>query len=266
MLYIVLTIIILMLLFLFLIFPSTRRHKDRMILENLYIAHRGLHCLERGIPENSLKAFEEAINEGYAIELDIHLTKDGQVVVFHDDDGKRMCGDNRKICEMTLSEIKELRLADTNFTIPTLKECLDLIDGKVPLMIEIKYDGNSSLLCSKTNEILLQYTGKYFIQSFYPQNLYWYRRHRKDICRGQLSCAFKGDTFIKRLSGCLLFNFISRPDFVSYDYRDKNHICRRLATILGAFPVGWTFTKNTALQINKKFFKTYIFENFKPKK
>lgn len=265
MLYILIFILIACCVLLFLIFPATRKHSDRNILKGLYIAHRGLHDIAKGIPENSLPAFEAAIKQGFAIENDIHLTKDGQVVVFHDDDMKRMCSLDKKIKDITLEEIKALKLLNTPFTVPTLKECLEVIDGKVPLLIEFKYDGNSKALCEKANEILSEYSGKYFVQSFYPQNLYWYRKHRKDICRGQLSCSFKGEAFYKKLSGCLLFNFISRPDFVSYDHRDENHPCRRLVTRLGAFPVGWTFTDQKALDKNKRSFKAYIFENFIPK-
>ena len=265
MLYILIFILIACCVLLFLIFPATRKHSDRNILKGLYIAHRGLHDIAKGIPENSIPAFREAIKYGFAIENDIHLTKDGQVVVFHDDDMKRMCSLDKKIKDITLEEIKALKLLNTPFTVPTLKECLEVIDGKVPLLIEFKYDGNSKALCEKANEILSEYSGKYFVQSFYPQNLYWYRKHRKDICRGQLSCSFKGEAFYKKLSGCLLFNFISRPDFVSYDHRDENHPCRRLVTRLGAFPVGWTFTKQEEIDKNKKHFKAYIFENFIPK-
>ncbi len=265
MLYILLFILLSCCVFLFLIFPATRKHSDRNVLNGLYIAHRGLHDIAKGIPENSIPAFKEAVKQGFAIEIDIHLTKDAKVVVFHDDDMKRMCSLDRKIKDMTLEEIKALRLLSTLYTAPTLKECLSAIDGKVPLLIEFKYDGNSKALCEQANKILSEYNGKYFVQSFYPQNLYWYKKHRKDVCRGQLSCAFKGEAFYKKLSGCLLFNFLSRPDFVSYDHRDEKHLCRRLVTKLGTFPVGWTFTQQEEIDKNKKHFRTYIFENFIPK-
>ncbi|MEE0839911.1 MAG: glycerophosphodiester phosphodiesterase family protein [Acutalibacteraceae bacterium] len=262
--YIIGLILVFGLLFLFLIFPSLRKHNDLKVLKGLYIAHRGLHDIAKGIPENSIPAFREAIKYGFAIENDIHLTKDGQVVVFHDDDMKRMCSLDRKIKDMTIEEIKKLRLLNTSFTVPTLKECLEEIDGKVPLLIEFKYDGNSKALCEKANEVLSEYTGKYFVQSFYPQNLYWYRKNRKDICRGQLSCSFKGEAFYKKLSGCLLFNFISRPDFVSYEHIDEKHFCRRLVTKLGAFPVGWVFKSRQEIDKQKNNFHTYIFEDFIP--
>lgn len=256
----------LILLFLFLIFPSPKKHKDTLLLNELYIAHRGLHSNSEGIPENSIPAFEKAIENGFAIENDIHLTKDGYVVVFHDSDAKRACGVDKKICEMTLKEIKELRLFGSEYTVPTLEECLKVIDGKVPLLIEYKYDGNSKALCEKAEAILKNYKGKYLIQSFHPQFLYWYRKHRKDICRGQLSSGFKGEALYKRLSGCLLYNFISRPHFVSYDYATRKHPCFFIATKLGAFPVGWTFRNQSGVETGKKYFKTYIFEHFTPKK
>ena len=120
----------------FLIFPSNKNQEDRKILKNSFIAHRGLH--NDKFPENSLSAFENAVKNGFAIENDIHLLADGNVVVFHDDNLKRMCGDDKKINELTLEEVKQYRLKGSDEQIPTLKECLDLVDGKVPLLIEFK--------------------------------------------------------------------------------------------------------------------------------
>ena len=132
--------------FVFMVFPSLRRHPDRKLLEGLFIAHRGLHNAKEGIPENSIHAFIEAVVNGYAIENDIHVTSDGEVVVFHDNTLDRMCGVSGRIEDKTLSELRELRLLDTNERIPTLKECLEIIDGRVPLLIEFKCE---TLDCSK---------------------------------------------------------------------------------------------------------------------
>lgn len=253
-------------LFLFCIFPSFRRHKDRKLLDGLYIAHRGLHNIKEGIPENSLSAFRRAVENGFAIENDIHLTSDGEVVVFHDDDLHRMCGVDGKIEEKTLSELKALTLAGTEEKIPTLAECLNVIDGKVPLLIEFKAtSGSPRALCEAANKVLEGYGGKYFIQSFYPPVLYWYRRNRKDICRGQLSSAFYGEELKKKLLGALLFNFLARPDFVSYEHIHSGNFFRRLCTFLGAFPVAWTIGSKEELDAARKHFKTYIFEGFLPK-
>lgn len=266
MLYFAIGIVSVCLIILFLIFPSVRRHEDRELMQGMLIAHRGFHNAEKGIPENSLPAFVEAVAHGYAIENDIHITADGEVVIFHDDTLKRMCSADIKIEDLTLKEIKQFQLLDTNEQIPTLKECLDLVDGRVPLLIEFKCDlKNYDRLCTAANEILSTYKGKYFVQSFFPGVPYWYKKNRKDIMRGQLS-----STFGKKLSGLLLtgflLNFFARPDFVAFDYNHRNNICFRLQKLLGAFPVVWTLKSQQHLNKSRKIFKTYIFENFTPDK
>ncbi|MBO5912974.1 MAG: glycerophosphodiester phosphodiesterase [Clostridia bacterium] len=254
-------------LFLFLVFPSLRKHPDCVVLNNLYIAHRGLHGLSEDTPENSLRAFEKAVEWGYGIEIDIHLTKDGKVVVFHDDTLNRVCGVDGRVEDKTLAELKQLRLLGTDCEIPTLQECLDTVNGKVPLLIEFKCISlKCNELCRAADEILSKYNGKYLIQSFYPTVLGWYKKHRKDICRGQLASAFKGEEFYKRLLGCLLFNVVARPHFVSYEHKYRKNIFRRLVTSLGAFPVGWTFQSQKAVDDDKVGFKAYIFEGFIPEK
>ena len=259
---------LLLLLWLFLIFPSLRRHPDRQLLSGMFIAHRGLHDLLPETPENSLAAFDEAARLGFAIENDIHLTADGEVVVFHDDTLERMCGDSRRVEDCTLEEMKRLRLGDTDMTIPTLLECLSLINGRVPLLIEFKSGSieNAEKLCAAADRILSGYRGKYFVQSFYPPVLGWYRRNSREVCRGQLATSFKKDKLPRRIAGLLLFNFISRPDFVSFDHECADSFSRRAATLLGAFPVGWTFRNEAELENGRKSFKTYIFENFLPDK
>lgn len=258
-------LLLLMLLYIWALMPSKRNHSKLKYLKGLHIAHRGLHNNDN-IPENSLIAFEKAVNNGFAIEIDIHLTKDGKVVVFHDDNISRMCGINKKIKDLTLDEIKELRLLNTSHTIPTLEECLQCVNGKVPLLIEFKYEGNTIELCEKANKILCDYKGIYFVQSFHPQILYWYKKHNKKICRGQLSTSFKGEGLVKRLAGMLIFNFISRPDFVSFEYRYKNMFSFKLVKKLGAFPVGWTFKSQEQENNCKQDFNTFIFEDYIPNK
>ena len=262
---VVICLLVLAGLYLFMVFPALRCHSDRKILDGLYIAHRGLHDIEAGIPENSLSAFKMAVDAGFAIENDIHLTRDGEVIVFHDDDLMRMCSVHGRPEDMTLSELKELKLGKTEERIPTLRECLDTIDGKVPLLIEFKVkSGSAAPLCIAAEKVLADYNGKYFVQSFYPFVLSWYKKNRKDVLRGQLSAAFKGDKLHMRLLGMLVFNFFARPDFVSYENETKNAIGRRICTILGAFPVGWTFKNQAEVDASKKDFKSYIFEGFLP--
>lgn len=254
------------LLLLFLIFPALRRHKGRAMFEGKYIAHRGLHGVDSSggvVPENSLAAFRRAAEKGCAIETDIHLTQDGRVAVFHDDDLNRMCGDARKPEELTLAELKELRLAGTDERIPALEELLTALDGAVPLLIEFKCTDlkTCNALCETAAGILDNYHGDYAIQSFFPFVLRWYRKHRPGVMRGQLSTGFYHDSFPRKLAGALLFNAFGRPDFVSYDMKNKNNVFFRLCTRLGALPLGWTFKDKAGLENARKRFKGYIFEN-----
>ena len=256
---------VLILLLLFLIFPSLRRHPDRRVISGKYIAHRGLHGID-GVVENSLWAFGKAAEKGYIIENDIHLTKDNVVIVFHDDNLKRMCRVDEKPENLTLEVIKGLNLAGTNEKIPTLKECLDLVDGRVPLLIEFKSPVLTDYkpLCVAANEVLKDYKGKYFVKSFNPLMMMWYRKNRPDIMRGQLSSAFYNEPIHQKLAGALVFNFLSRPDFVAYEYKYENNFFRRLVTFFGAFPVAWTYTEMSQIEKTRKRFKTFIFEKFIP--
>ncbi len=256
---------ILVALFLFFSMPSLYKHKDLQFIKGKYIAHRGLHNIKEGIPENSIPAFKRATEHGFAIENDIHLTKDGEVVVFHDDNLKRACGVDKKVEELTVNELKQYNLFGTEYKIPTLKECLLEVDGKTPLLIEFKsVGGNAEKLVIAANEILKDYKGEYLIQSFYPQVLYFYRKHNKKVCRGFLATAFIGEAFYKRLSGALVFNFISRPHFVSYEHKHSNYFFLKLNKLLGAFCIGWTFRSKMEVLKVKKDFKAYIFEDFIP--
>jgi hypothetical protein len=146
-----------------------------------------------------------------------------------------------------------------------LRELLTLIDGRVPLLIELKaHKGNDRALCEAADAILQDYRGIYWVQSFYPLTLRWYKRHRPDVCRGQLSSGFKGETLPKQLAARLLFNFLSRPDFVSYDHEYAHRLSLSINIALGAFPVGWTFRSPQEVEQDRTRFGAYIFELFFP--
>lgn len=258
---------VLLALYLFLICPTFRRHPDREIMRGLKVAHRGLHSIFKDTPENSIPAFKKAIEYGFAIETDIHITADGEVVIFHDDSLVRMCGVEGRPEDMNLSELKKLKLGGTEHTLPTLRELLELVDGKVPLLIEFKTKSPKTCapLCHAANEILKEYKGKYFMQSFYPPAVMWYRRHRKDILRGQLSSGyFKEKGIHMKALSCLLLNCLSRPDFVSYEYKFPKHLSLVICKALGAHIAGWTYTEQKQIDETKNTFSTYIFEQFIP--
>lgn len=265
-------ICIIFILYIFAVFPALRRHPDRVLMRGMYVAHRGIHQNDAGLPENSVPAFLAAKKLGFCIETDIHITADGEVVVFHDDDLFRMCGKKEKIEDKTLAELKEMRLLGTDCQIPTLEELLTLVDGEVPLLIELKCGPKSQKrLCLAADKILREYHGKYIVQSFYPPAMLWYRRHHKEICRGQLASNFarhhdENHTLINFLAGWLLFNFLARPDFISYDERDTDTFSRNICTVLGALPVGWVFRSDERLHALHGIYQTYIFEDILPDK
>ena len=263
-LYIALGVLVLAGIFLFLLFPSGRRHED-IAKVGRYVAHRGFHDDGEVRPENSLAAAKAAVDEGFPIENDVHLSKDGVVMVFHDDTLNRMCGCDGKIEDMTYAELKKLKLARSEEKIPTLEEFLSLVDGKVPLLIEFKVvGGNTKALCEATDAILSAYTGTYLIQSFYPQVVRWYKKNRPAVARGQLSTHKVQKGFFGCLASNLLLNCLGRPDFISYNREYPKGIFLRLCRKLGAHLFGWTYRHPD--EVPDKAFDTYIFENFDPRK
>lgn len=185
-----------------------------------YFAHRGIHG---EFPENSLPAFQEAIDKKFGIELDVHLTKDNELVVFHDDSLNRMTGEDNFVRFLTLSELKKLKLKGSHEKIPTLAETLNLVAGKTPILLEIKVENNTKKLCKKIIEELKNYTGEVFIQSFNPFALRFFYKHAPQYLRGQLSSFFVDDSinFIKKnVVKKLMLNKFAHIDFVSYNIKD----------------------------------------------
>lgn len=256
--------------YLFAIAPNRRKTRLMKRLTQYDYAHRGLYENLWGIPENSMTAFKRAVDHNYGIELDIHLTKDGRLVVFHDDHLYRMCHIKKDICEMTWDELKTVRLLDTDETIPLFKDVLELICGRVPLIIELKVDhGNYNELCAAADRMLADYTGDYCIESFHPLAVYWYRKNRSEVIRGQLSCNFQKDPGSWKIGPAalshLLTNMAARPDFIAYNYQDiKNMGFFLNRRIFGAMTVLWTVPNIQIMQHLKKQGHTVIFENFQP--
>ncbi|MBQ1509014.1 MAG: hypothetical protein IIZ47_06280, partial [Erysipelotrichaceae bacterium] len=163
------------LLYLFLVMPSLRKC-DRKAFEGRYYAHRGLHDNLSDAPENSLRAFEKAVERGYGMEFDVQLSKDDIPVIMHDMSAKRALRKKDgtplegKVRDYTLQELRECTLFGSKETIPTLKEVLDLVDGKVPLIIEFKAENADRKLdvCPISMELLKDYKGVYCVESFHP--------------------------------------------------------------------------------------------------
>lgn len=245
-----------------LLLTTRRRRTEAEAFMQAPYAHRGL--FGGAIPENSLAAFRAAVDMGYGIELDVQLSADGEVMVFHDESLLRMTGCDASLYSKTKEELSALRLGETGEHIPTLKEVLSLVDGKVPLLVEIKSDHAVFDVCRKTAELLDGYTGAYMIESFHPLAVNWFRKNRPSVVRGQLSARLfkKGDrTPSMFLVQNLLLNFLARPDFVAYDYHHKKGYSFSLCRLFHRpYTVAWTVRDKDALALSRGF-DAVIFEN-----
>ena len=184
-------------------------------------AHRGLHDKDKGVPENSLMAFDLAVRGGFGMEFDLQLTRDGQVVVHHDRSIARTCGVDKNIDEMTYEELSGYRLLGTEERVPRFTEVLELVDGRTPLIIELKSYTRQQELCEKTVELLEGYQGLYCVESFDPRIVRWFKKHRPQVVRGQLMCRMpeKGmSPLVDFIGRNLMTNFLTRPHFEAYDF------------------------------------------------
>lgn len=265
---IIFTLVCLTSLYIFLIAPRMFRKPDTKIFNQCFYAHRGLFDNSLDAPENSIKAFELAIKHNYGIELDVQLTKDNVPVVFHDATLQRMCNTKGCICHYTLSELKQLKLNNSAQTIPTLKEALAVIDGKVPIIIEFKPYDIPSKLCSKVWSILTGYKGAYCMESFHPLVLRWFKKNQPHVIRGQLcmeywrESEYKGQVLYLLLS-FLITNFLARPDFIAYKHNHAGNISRKLCSKLGAISACWTIQSPEDYHEAKKHFDIFIFDSFR---
>ena len=241
---ILLILFIAFILFVFLLAPARVSAELRKQFTGCRFAHRGLHSKDKSIPENSLAAFQLAVENDYGIELDIRFTKDNQLVVFHDDTLLRMCGIDRRVDEFTYEELQAFRLLDSTEQIPLFSEVLSLVDGQVPLLVEIKTGPENALLCSHAYGILRHYHGPYCIESFHPMIVHWFKKNAPQILRGQLSAppqAFEGtlSCISAFLLSRLLTNVLARPHFIAY-HKGKAPFPVRLCQKLGAMRAVWT--------------------------
>lgn len=244
--------------------------KDLSWLKTEYIAHRGLYRRDQSIPENSLASVRHALEKGYAVECDVNLLKDGTVVCFHDFTLKRICNDSRQTSDITLSEIKKLNLFHTDEKVPTLKEVLALIDGKKPVLIELKPHGNVKKLCYETMNILKDYQGKYALFSFHPRVVYILKKRYPHVIRGQISEYFKDlktmNKIQKYLMKSMFFNRFTKPDFISYGINDLpnkylDHFYKKGIPI-----ISYAAKSQEAFDFVKSHYDNVVFEYFEPKK
>lgn len=211
------------------------------------VAHRGLHDIAKAVPENSLLAFRKAIEGGFAIELDVRITGDNQVVVFHDPDLTRLCGRQGTVRAMPLAELKTLTLLGTPEYVPSFRDVLDLVKGQVPLVVEIKKDKGEpvGILETSVARMLQHYPGPFVVQSFNPRTVKWFQKNAPQIVRGQIATDLanmtKGLNWFTRLQlKRALMTGYGDPDFLAYDVRDLPSEITAAARQRGLPILSWT--------------------------
>lgn len=229
-----------------------------MFLTKNIISHRGIYDNKK-IFENTLPAFKKALSKGYIIELDIHLTKDNNIIVFHDYNTKRMTNIDKVVENSTYQELNKQKILH----IPTLEEVLKLVNGKVPLLIEIKQNQKVGPLEKKLMDMLKKYNGQYAIQSFNPKTIYWFKKNYPNVIRGQLSYSNHSYNPIKRfIFRKMFFNLITKPNFISYRYNDLTIKQINKYRKKGIIIIAWTINSKKNYEKYKDIYDNLICENF----
>lgn len=256
-------------LYLLAIMPRICNRPDITLFQKIYFAHRGLHDNASEAPENSMAAFRKAVEAGLGMELDVQVTKDGVPVIFHDFNLERICGVEGKVVNHTYEELQAYTLCHSEERIPKLSDLLEMVDGRVPLIVEIKAETADVSGCVIIDGLLRAYHGPYCIESFNPMVLWWFRRHRGNVVRGQLSSNFRKEgeywNILYFAMTHLLFNFLTKPDFIAYNHKFSEEPGRRICRHLYRHPAAaWTIRSEKDLEALKGEYDVFIFDSFLP--
>ena len=259
------------LLYLFLIAPCKSR-PDASALEGWRYAHRGLHDGNHAVPENSLAAFERAVEAGFGMELDVQLTADKRLVVHHDGSLKRVCGVDRLIRDLTYEELCRIPLPDGS-RVPLFGEVLALVDGRAPIIVEVKHHGGAAANAAAAWEHLKDYAGPYCVESFNPLAMRWFRRHAPHVLRGQLVYSGRWqpdevDAVSHFMLKHQLVNCVSRPHFVACSYPQDHTLAMRLMKrLFHPLLAAWTLRSQQDLDgAMGEGYRYPIFELFTPRR
>lgn len=250
--------------------PGDRR--DVSTFSGKLYAHRGLYDNKGGVPENSLLAFRRAKEAGFGVELDVQLTADNRLVVFHDGNVKRMCGEDKNVFAMTYDELSKLRLLGTDEKIPLFSEVLDLL-GDTLIVCEIKtHSSNTDMSVCTFVYDMIKGKKNICIESFNPYAVKWFKQNHPEVIRGQLSQDFMknggGLEWPKRfLLYAMSLNILSAPDFIAYRHEDADSIPFKVCKALyHPFCVAWTVKSQESQDKLWQDFDSMIFEGFTSKK
>lgn len=244
--------------------------KDKEFLRTFDYAHRGLHDNNVKVPENTIESFKLAMENNYAIELDIQAISDKTFIAFHDKDLKRMANVDLDLYSYNYEELSKVKLVNTNHIIPKFTEVLELVDGKVPLLIEIKTHENYKKHLKDLVILLDSYQGEFAVFSFNPAIVNWFRINRPKYIRGQITSYFDEDPkmpkIVKYFMKRLFFNKASKPDFISYNLNNLPNKYADKAYKKGLLVFGYTARNQEQYDSVLNNYTNVVFENFIPNK
>ena len=267
MMVIVIVLLVMAAIYLYMIAPEKNR-PDASCLDGWLYAHRGLHDGNRKVIENSMEAFRLAVEKGYGMELDVQLTRDGRLVVHHDGSLKRVTGVDRQVHEV---DYADLPLLPDGSRIPLFTEVLEMVNGRAPIIVEVKHNGGPAKNAAAAWEILKNYKGPYCVESFNPAAMQYFRKHAPQVVRGQLAMGGKWNkqelnfaSYVALRS--LMVNAVSRPHFVAYSVPEDRTVSMWLMKhVFKPLLACWTVRDQKVLdRARKQGYQYPIFERFTP--
>ncbi len=239
------------------------------------IAHRGFHDATSGVIENTLSAVTAATQRNFAIEVDVQLSRDGEAMVYHDGNLARLTGHNALIDDLTVEQLQSLQIKGTSDRIPTLWDTLQVIDGRVPIFIEIKNDDPirpDEHLVNRTLQVLSVYQGPAAVMSFDPGVVMAVKRLEPKLPRGIIAdnttdLKYYGHLSVRERASRrnLLHWFKTQPDFVAYRIKDLPAPGPAIARAFFNCPImTWTVRTEQDRRRASTHADQIIFEGFNP--
>ncbi len=231
-------------------------------LKDKAFAHRGLHSLQKHIVENSISAFNNAVQNGYGFELDVLLSKDNKAIVIHDETLDRLTGETGKITEHSASELSKINLRNSKDNIPTLKEVLNQINGSVPILVEIKGDqGKYSEIAEAVFRDMKDYKGNIAVMSFYPEIMSNFKNLSPNTLCGLVATSIDdGSLPTKYFDVSTQISLLNSVDFLAYDIRALPNDATETYRKFGKTILTWTVRSDQNRRKAKQYTDNIIFE------